>query len=152
MTIRRPNHDDLPGITRVLEDTELFPAALLADMMAPFLDDPECTERWLVIDTPADGVAGFAYCRPEPLAEGAWNLLAIGVLANARGQGHGAQLIAQLERDLTNERLMIIETSSLDAFEATRAFYEGLGYELEATIRDYWAAGDDKIIFTKRFG
>ena len=126
MTVRQPNRDDLSGISRVLEDTGLFPADMLDNMVAPFLDEPDCPDRWLVFDKPGNGVTGFAFCRPEPLAEGAWNLLAIGVLAQVRGQGQGAQLIAALERALASERLMIIETSGLDAFSATRQFYESL--------------------------
>lgn len=36
-------------------------------------------EQWLVHEHEEEGVVGFAYFRPEPLAEGTWNLLAIGL-------------------------------------------------------------------------
>ena len=46
-------------------------------------------------------------------------------------------------------RLLLVETSGKLSFERTRRFYAGLGYRREAVIRDYYAAGDDKIVFAK---
>ena len=44
---------------------------------------------------------------------------------------------------------MLAPTPILRSFDeaATRAFYERVGYSLVATIPEYWAAGDDKVIF-----
>ena len=46
--------------------------------------------------------------------------------------------------------MQLIETSGVPDFAAQRAFYAGLGYHEEARIRDFYAAGDDKIVFWKR--
>jgi hypothetical protein len=46
-------------------------------------------------------------------------------------------------------RLLIIETSGLASFERTRAFYRALGYDEEARIREFFKAGDDKVVFRK---
>lgn len=48
-----------------------------------------------------------------------------------------------------NQRILIIDTSSLDSYEGTRQFYLKNQYELEARIRDFWNEGEDKIIFRK---
>jgi len=42
-----------------------------------------------------------------------------------------------------------VETSGTADFAATRRFYRQNGYEEEGRIRDFWAAGDDKVIFRK---
>ena len=43
-----------------------------------------------------------------------------------------------------------METSGTDDFEYVREFYRKSGYEEEARIREFYAAGVDKIVFRKR--
>ena len=149
MNIRKPTSNDISAIKRVLRDTDLFPPPLLDDMIEPFLNGSESQEQWLVCEADDVGVVGFTYTRAEPFADGAWNLLAIGVLNAQQGKGYGAHLLGEVEQALEGERILIVETSGLDDFEATRDFYEGCDYTREATIRDYWADGDDKVIYWK---
>ena len=47
------------------------------------------------------------------------------------------------------ERVLLVETSGLPGFERTRAFYRKLGYDEEARIRDFYQAGEDKVVFRK---
>ena len=70
---------------------------------------------------------------------------------HARGQG--GTLLRHAEEDIRTlgGRVLFIETSSLPHYELTRRFYLKQGYELEATLRDYYAAGDDMVIFRKKF-
>ena len=78
-------------------------------------------------------------------------MLALAVLPQLQGNGAGAALTRALEERLrqTGQRILLAETSGTDAFDGTRAFYTRLGYRAEARIRDYWGAGDDKVVFTK---
>ncbi|CAN0589115.1 unnamed protein product [Ectocarpus sp. 12 AP-2014] len=46
-------------------------------------------------------------------------------------------------------RVLLVETSGNAGFARTRAFYAQAGYEEEARIREFYAAGEDKIIFRK---
>ncbi|MEM8486569.1 MAG: GNAT family N-acetyltransferase [Bacteroidota bacterium] len=149
MTIRIPKRSDLPAISRILDETALFPPEILDEMIAPFFDDAEQPEKWFVCEDGEGGVVGFAYCRPEPLTVGTWNLLAIGVHPAHQGRKLGAALMRHTEQALAGERLLLVETSSLDSFARTRAFYIRCGYDLVATIPGYWEAGDDKVIFSK---
>ncbi len=48
-------------------------------------------------------------------------------------------------------RLLLIETSSLPHYEPTRRFYLKHGYETAAVLADYYADGDDMVVFRKRF-
>ena len=59
--------------------------------------------------------------------------------------------ISHIEQMLTQrgERVLLVETSGLEDFEYVRAFYRKSGYEEEARIREFYKAGDDKIIFRK---
>ena len=67
-------------------------------------------------------------------------------------QGFGRALTQAVEKTLADEgeRLLIVETSGTEDFAQARAFYEKCGYEKEAQIRDFYADGDDKIIFRKK--
>jgi hypothetical protein len=47
--------------------------------------------------------------------------------------------------------MLIAETSGTSNYEATRKFYSGMGYSLEATIKDFYTEGDDLAVFVKRF-
>jgi hypothetical protein len=49
-------------------------------------------------------------------------------------------------------RLLLVETSSTPAYAAARWFYESSGYRCEATIHDFYALGDDLVIFSKDLG
>ena len=47
-------------------------------------------------------------------------------------------------------RVLFIETSSLPHYEPTRRFYLKHGYEVTGQLRDYYADGDDMVVFRKR--
>ena len=49
-----------------------------------------------------------------------------------------------------NARLLVLETSSLPTYEATRRFYVKNSYEQAAIVKDYYADGHDMVIFSKR--
>lgn len=104
---------------------------------------------WIVDDD--GGVQSAAYYAPEPWGAGVWNLYFIGVLPEQQGKGRGAALLDHVERGLSEAgaRLLLVETSGLDTFVRTRAFYAKNGYDEEARIRDFYADGDDKIVFRK---
>ena len=46
-------------------------------------------------------------------------------------------------------RVVLVETSALDTFARTRKFYRECGYEQEARIREFYAEGEDKVVFRK---
>ena len=60
-------------------------------------------------------------------------------------------MLRYVEQTLTarGERLLLVETSGLANFERTRAFYRKCGYDEEARIRDFYKAGDDKVVYRK---
>lgn len=141
---------DLPAVATILDDSGLFPSALLADMTEPYLSGSSA-DLWLVMcedETPL----GFTFCAPERLTDKTYNLLAIAVAPARQGRGLGKALVDALERRLIaiGARILLVETSSLDAYDATRGFYDGLAFTREARIRDFYAAGEDKIVFWKK--
>lgn len=150
LEIRACSANDLEGLGKVLESIDLFPSNMLPELISPFLGG-DSTELWLTCLVDGNPSA-LCYARAERLTQGTWNMLALGVDAGIQGRGIGTALIAELEKQLRakDARLVIVETSSTQPFDKTRAFYGRNGYREEATIRDFWSEKDDKIIFRKK--
>lgn len=147
--IRTVRREDLPELKAVIDATGLFPGEMLDDMAAPFLEGAATDEAWLAY---VDGVSlAVAYHAPERMTSGTRNLLLIAVRPDRQSEGIGRALMARVEADLASagDRILLVETSGLPEFEATRAFYAGLGYDEEARIRDFYQDGEDKIVFRK---
>lgn len=147
--IRAVKRSDIPIIKQIVDAT-LFPAHMLDAMIAPYFDDPDCADIWLTTEIDSSAVS-VAFCTPEKLTDGTWNLLAIAVFPDLQGQKIGQELLAAVEAALSGHkaRILIVETSGTSEFEQTRRFYEKLEYTREARIRDFYAHGDDKIVFWK---
>ena len=150
MQIRLTTAEDISDLQHVLDGTELFPSEMLPDMLHNFLHSNESTDLWLTCETEGEAV-GFCYAVPEELTDGTWNMLAIAVLPTKQGCGAGGALVNELENMLKKrqKRVLIADTSGTEEFAQTRAFYRKNGYTEEARIRDFWAKGDDKVVFWK---
>jgi ribosomal protein S18 acetylase RimI-like enzyme len=143
---------DVPDLCVVLDQTGLFPSDMLPDMLAPSLTE-DAPGVWLSCKEEGKAI-GFAYTVPEEMADGTWNMLALAVLPDLQKKGIGAALVAATEKHLAakHQRILIVETSSTIDYAGARSFYSKCGYDEEARIRDFWAAGDDKVIFRKAIG
>jgi ribosomal protein S18 acetylase RimI-like enzyme len=99
-------------------------------------------------------LAGFSYHAPAAMTDRAWYLYWIVVAPGRQGQGDGKALLDHVEAAVRGAggRVLLVETSGLPPYEPARRFYLRHGYELVARVPDYYADGDDQIIFRKRFG
>lgn len=99
----------------------------------------------------SDTLVGFACFGRRPLTKGTFDLYWIAVDSGHKRQGIGEFLLKHVERQVkaNGGHLLIAETAGKSAFEATRKFYFGSGYELEGKVRDFYEIGDDLYIFTR---
>jgi GNAT superfamily N-acetyltransferase len=98
-------------------------------------------------------VIGFAYWAPAAMTDRTWYLYWIAVSKTSHARGVGGALLRHVEEDIRTARrgrLLLIETSSLPHYELTRRFYLKHGYEQPATLPDFYADGDDLVVFRKR--
>lgn len=140
---------DLPAIKAVIDATGLFPSDMLDDMTQGYLAAPDGPDIWLTVDLA--GPIGVAYVAPERMTEGTWNLYLIAIDPGQQGRGHGTATLRHVEALLAarGQRILLVETSGLAEFAATRGFYRANGYDEEGRIRDFYAAGEDKVIFRR---
>ncbi len=107
--IRTLQRDDLAGVRLVLDGTGLFPSEMLGEMAEPFLSG-RAPHFWIVA-VRGEETVGFAYCEPERLTEGTYNLLAIAVAPDHQRSGSGTALVRGIEALLRGQggRLLLVE-------------------------------------------
>jgi ribosomal protein S18 acetylase RimI-like enzyme len=98
-----------------------------------------------------DTVEGYTCFGPIPGTQSSYDLYWIAVDAKLRGKGIGKELLVQSEREIAKRggTRVYIETSSTSLYVPTRSFYEKNGYFLEGQLKDYYAIGDDKLLYVK---
>jgi len=150
--IRPITADDITALIAIaaaigFETNEL---EVLSRMLADYLGGNSNGDRfWLADNNDEDGLVGVAYCETERMTDQTWNLQLIAIHPDHQRQGRGGKLLRYIEETLKarDGRMLLVET--LASFDHARAFYKKCGFEEEACIRDFYAAGDDKIVFRK---
>jgi D-alanine-D-alanine ligase len=86
--------------------------------------------------------------------QSSYDLYWIAVHRAEQGSGLGRFLMDVTERQIAQlgGRRVYAETSNRAQYAPTRAFYDRCGYFREAVIVDFYAPGDDKVIFVKDVG
>ncbi len=99
----------------------------------------------------AGRVLGYAYYAPAAMTDRTWYLYWIAVTKDTQAKGVGSKLLRHAESEIRDAggRVLFIETSSLPHYAPTRRFYEKHGYEVTGVLRDYYADGDDMVVFRK---
>lgn len=97
-------------------------------------------------------ILGFAYYAPASMTDRTWYLYWIAVTRDVQARGIGGSLLNYVEDDIRRlgGRILLIETSSLPHYDLTRKFYVKHHYEQTAVIHDFYADGDDMVIYAKR--
>lgn len=97
-------------------------------------------------------LVGYVCYGATPGTDRTYDLYWIAVHPSFQGAGGGSQLLEEVERRLRGRdaRLLVVETSSRDDYRATRRFYEGHAYAPVATLHDFYAPGDARVVYTKR--
>jgi ribosomal protein S18 acetylase RimI-like enzyme len=154
--IRPTVPEDMEAILSLAVSSGLFPLNATDEvagvLTASLRGDLGPDHMWITDDD--GGPVGVAYFAPERMADGTWNLYMIAVRPDCQRQGRGLALIRHIEGALSarGARLLLVETSGLASFERTRGFYRKCGYGEEARIRDFYKAGEDKVVFRKALG
>jgi ribosomal protein S18 acetylase RimI-like enzyme len=149
--IRNTISTDSDSLMAIIQDSGQFDVDGLAHVKATLLEylNGQDNGLWLTAD---DGEpVGVAFCAPEPVTNGTWNLLMLWTRKDRASQGHGTALVEHVQSELQRReaRLLIVETSDLPEFESARLFYEKCGFSQEARVKNFFAYGDDKLIYTR---
>jgi len=96
-------------------------------------------------------VAGYACFGEIACTIGSFDLFWIAVDPQFQRRGVGQKLLREVETRITavDGRRIYIDTSGKHQYEPTRSFYEAGGFRCEARLSDFYAPGDDRVIYSK---
>ena len=139
---------------QILRNTPEFKpveVAVAEELIDGYLEDAVGYGYYVLIAESGSALSGYICYGPTPLTEGTWDIYWMAVAQNKRGQGIGGALLKTAEGKIkeVQGRLTVIETSTIPSYENTRRFYLGQGYQEVATIPDFYAPGDGKLILIK---
>ncbi len=110
--------------------------------------------RFLIDETPRDAagasaVRGYVCFGPTPMTTGTFDLYWIAVDPVFKGRQVGRHLVGAMEGEIAREGayLVRVETAGAAEYASTRAFYDRIGYDVVARISDFYARGNDLVIY-----
>lgn len=148
--------EDRLEVDRILAATGMFTAAeieVAEELLDIFLQKPDQKDYQIFVACHERRVCGYVCFGPTPATDATFDLYWIAVDPELQGHGIGKKLLQFAEQECQSRggKLLIIETSSKELYRPTQAFYLKNGYQIEARIKDFYAPGDDRLIFTRRF-
>lgn len=108
--------------------------------------------HWMKI-TDEDGLVAFANYGKNDFSTHSWELYWIAVHNNSRHKKLGSKLLSAVEDDVKKlgGKILWIETSGRPLYAPTELFYKRNGYQLHASLREFYGPGDPKQIYAKFF-
>lgn len=152
--IRATCLEDRPVIQSMLErsgffreDEVLIALEVLDDALGR---DPAAGYASYVVEE-ENAVLGWISFGPTPCTIGTFDIYWMVVEPSRKAAGLGSALLDYAEGQMRANygRLSIIETSGNAQYHATRQFYLKRGYREAALLPDFYAPGDDKVIYIK---
>jgi ribosomal protein S18 acetylase RimI-like enzyme len=154
-TLREMTARDKPHLMALLKATpEFMPAEILVaeEVIDTYLESPGRDFQILIAEI-STRIVGYVCFGLTPLTLTTWDIYWMAVATDKRGMGIGAGLLKNAEDGIQKAggSLALIETSSKPSYLNTRRFYVRKGYKRVSRIRDFYAPGDHRLIFEKRF-
>jgi len=153
--VRPMADEDKPAVIQMLRNIPEFKPAeidIAEEVIDSYLGDPIQSGYHIFVAESGPSIVGYICYGPTPLTEGTWDIYWLAVAPDKQSQGIGKTLLNFADGNIKEKkgRLTLIETSSKPEYETTRIFYRAQGYEMACRIADFYAPGDDKLVFQKR--
>jgi len=147
--------EDRNKIEEILRSTEFFyefeiqVALGLAD--ETLANGHEETGYYWMKVTDGDGMVAFANYAKNSFSTHSWDLYWIAVHHDYRNKKLGSILLKAIEDDVRvlGGKILWIETSGRPLYGPTENFYRRNGYDLQASLKDFYAPGDPKQVYSK---
>jgi ribosomal protein S18 acetylase RimI-like enzyme len=151
--LRPVTRDDRAAIEKMFRANTIFGAHEVAVALEVFdasLQPGQADYESVGVEV-GGALAGWICWGPTPCTTGTYDMYWIAVDPSVHGAGLGSVMVAEMERRLAGRaRLVVVETGGRKEYDATRSFYLARHYEEAARVKDFYAPGDDQVIFVKR--
>ncbi len=149
--------EDLGAIRELVEQTKVFSRAeveIAVEVATAGLQAGEASGYHFLVAEEHGELEGFTAFGPIPATASSWDLYWIAVRPSGQRNGLGGRLLAasEVRAAAMGCRRMYVDTSGRADYEPARAFYESHGYRREATLADFYAPGDAKVIYLRELG
>ena len=151
-TLRHLTAADRGRIEEISRAVGVFRADEIAVALEVFDGAVAGSSDYLALGAEHEGrLAGWICWGPTPCTLGTYDLYWMAVDPAGQHTGIGSALLAEMERRLSGRaRLIVVETAGRADYSDTRRFYQARGYRATARIPDFYALGDDLVVYTKR--
>ena len=145
---------DLPALRRLVTATKVFypeERVIAIELLQERLRIGKKSGYEFIFAELAGELVGYCAWGAVPLTEQSYDLYWIAVMPRCEGLGIGRRLLALAEAAVARRGGggLYIETSSRAVYLRTRRFYRAASYRQVARLTDFYAPGDDKIVFCK---
>lgn len=150
-----PAHEDVARIREIVISTGFFHDHEI-DVAVELIEERMqrgVNSGYLFIFAEVDGVtAGYSCYGHITTTRSSHDLYWIVTHNNFRGKGIGKKLLAETCKEVrkVGGTALYAETSGKEQYAPTRHFYNSTGFALEATLKDFYDRGDDKLVYVKR--
>ena len=146
--------DDRESVRRMVGSTGVF-SPVEIDVAEELVDDrlergPESDYHFVIAEHEGRAV-GYTCYGQIALTAASYDLYWIAVDKSFHGRKIGRALLEKTEELIRQAggRQVYIETSNRHHYAPTRGFYLRCGYRQAALLTDFYAPGDDKVIYVK---
>jgi GNAT superfamily N-acetyltransferase len=150
-----PRKEDVQRIREIVLSTKFFydhEVEVAVELIEERLRNGEESGYHFIFAEINGETAAYSCYGPIALTKSSFDLYWIVAHHNYRGKGIGRQLLEETFRQAKAKGCTSIyaETSGLEHYAPTRAFYISNQFILEATLKDFYDKGDDKLIYVIR--
>jgi ribosomal protein S18 acetylase RimI-like enzyme len=150
-------NEDRPAILQILHNTPEFrpdEIVVAEEVLNDYLQDGIRSGYHVLVAEGDSSILGYICFGQTPLTEATWDIYWIVTSRDYQQKGVGKTLLKFAEEKIKQAggKIVVVETSSRPEYEKARRLYRSLEYRLTCRLVDFYAAGDDKLVFVKRLG
>jgi aminoglycoside 6'-N-acetyltransferase I len=154
--IRSIKPSDVEGLEKLLKKISNFNEAeikVAMELIEITVNNPSQTDYNIFVYEEDGKILGYHCTGKRPLTDAVYDLYWIVADPEHSGKGIGKSLLEHAENFVKerNGRWILAETSSKESYLSTQSFYLRNNYSIISEIKDFYAVGDNLLIFGKYF-